>query len=143
MATTSGLSLANSGSSISSAGDLLTTSSSFDEPGGLDRATPRHWLWQQVSVTAVALSLVGAAGGWAVLSAGAAGYNLHKELEGNPPAVSAGPDLGPGGIRLAPRLVAYLIIGIFVIILVGGYLIRLRPRMHTRIKSYSFGDHVL
>jgi hypothetical protein len=143
MATTSGLSLANSGSSISDAGDLLATSPDSDDTGSLARATPRHWLWQKLSVTAVALSLVGAAGGWAVLSAGAAGYNLHQELAGDPPAVSAGPDLGPGGLRLAPRLVTYLIIGIFVIILVGGYLIRLRPRVHTRIKSYSFGDHVL
>ena len=137
MATTSGLSLAASGgSSISDSGGLLETS----DASSLTRATPRHWLLQRLSVVAVALSLAGAAGGWALLAAGAAGYNLHYELAGNGASISAGPDLGPGGIQLAPRLVTYLIIGIFVVILTGGYLIRLRPRMHRRIQPYEFHD---
>lgn len=140
MATTSGLSLASSGSSISSAGELLETYSQTEEGGGFARATPRNWLMQRLSVVAVAFSLLGAAGGWALLAAGASGFNLHWELAGKSPAIEDGPDLGDGGIQLGPRLTTYLIIGIFVIILIGGYFIRLRPRIHTKRRPFAFHD---
>lgn len=84
---------------------------------------------------AVALSLFGAAAGWAVLAAGTVGYNVHDELHGSNPALSDGPDRGLKGIGLATWLVAYLIIGIFVFIFIGGYFMRIRPRLHTSKKS--------
>lgn len=133
MATTSGLSLAASGSAIGGAGDLLETDTGIDDSTDRSRATPRNWLIHKLSVIVVAFSLIGVAGGWALLAAGAATYNLHGEItDHQPPAVSDGPDLGTKGISLANRLVTYLIIGIFVIILIGGYFYRLRPRFHAR-----------
>ena len=143
-ATTSSLSLAASGSSsISSSADLLSTSEDSHNTGSLGRATPRHWLWQRLSVVAVALSIAGAAGGWALLAAGVAAYNLHDVLM-----------MGKSGnIRRTRswfwrhrcwlrRLTAYVTIGIFVVMFTGGYLFRLRPRVHMRIQSYDFGHPV-
>lgn len=79
-----------------------------------------------------------------MLAAGAAGYNLHGELRGEGPNISDGPDLGTHGITLASRLVVYLIIGIFVVVLIGGYFYRLRPRFHAsqyrRSFSFAFGE---
>ncbi|KAF8318166.1 hypothetical protein DL93DRAFT_2165196 [Clavulina sp. PMI_390] len=142
MATTSGLSLAGAGSSISGASDLLETDTYVDEAGGsegISRATPKNWLKQKISVIAVAFSLIGVAAGWALLAAGAAGYNLYNEItEQNSPKIEAGPNLGPGGIRLPERIITYVIIGIFVIVLIGGYFYRLRPRMNTRYLAASF-----
>ncbi|KAF8318167.1 hypothetical protein DL93DRAFT_433256 [Clavulina sp. PMI_390] len=141
MATTSGLSFASAGSSISDASDLLETDTYADENGGgggITLATPKNWLKQKISVIAVAFSLIGVAAGWAMLAAGAAGFNLNNELAGNSPKIEDGPNLGPGGIKLPERLVAYLIIGIFVIVLIGGYFYRLRPRMNTRYLAASF-----
>lgn len=140
-ATTSSLSLAVSGSSsISSSADLLSTSEDSHNTGSLGRATPRHWLRQRLSVVAVALSIAGAAGGWALLAAGVVAYNLHDELMmGTSTAISDGPDLSSVWLR---RLTAYVTIGIFVVMFTGGYLFRLRPWVHMRIQSYDFGHPV-
>jgi len=88
----------------------------------------------------VAFSLIGAAGGWALLAAGLVEVNLHFELDGKGPSVSGGPDHGEHGIDLGSRLAACLIIGIFCVTLIGGYFLRLRPRFHTARKSFAFGD---
>lgn len=131
MATTSALSLAASGSSISGAGDLLETDDhAEDTSSNLSSPTTRNWIFQKLSVAIVGLSLTGVAGGWAVLAMGATGYSLNKELAGNNPAISEGPNLG-NGIQLSSRLISYIIIGIFVIVLIGGYFYRLRPRFHA------------
>lgn len=132
MATTSGLSLAASGGVTSGAGDLLETDKYTDEADDVARATPRNWLFQKLSVVVVAFSLIGAAGGWALLAAGAATFNVHRELQGESPMISDGPDFGIGGIGLSGRVVAYVVIGVFVIILTGGYFYRLKPRFHAR-----------
>jgi len=112
-----------------------------EEDGGFSKPTYRNWLLQRLSVVAVAFSLIGAAGGWALLAAGLVGVNLHYELlDGHGPSISGGPDHGEHGIDLASRLVTYLIIGIFCIILIGGYFLRLRPRFHATRQSFAVGN---
>lgn len=140
LATTSGLSFASAGSSISSASDLLETDMYADESGNIRQASKKNWAMQRLSVLAVAFSLIGVASGWAMLAAGAAGFNVHNELKGGAPQIVDGPDLGVHGISLCARLIAYLIIGIFVIVLIGGYFYRLRPRLDTRSLTFTIGE---
>lgn len=143
LATTSGLSFASAGSSISNVSDLLETDASIDETANLSSATPGNWTRRRLNIVAVAFSLIGVAAGWAMLAAGAAGFNIHGELRGGGPKISDGPDLGENGISLASRLIVYLIIGIFVVVLIGGYFYRLRPRFHAsqyRRSLSLFGD---
>jgi len=143
MATTSALSLASSGSSITSTSELLETYLHGEDEGGFSKPTYRNWLLQRLSVVAVAFSLIGAAGGWALLAAGLVGVNLHFELDGKGPYISGGPDRGEHGIDLASRLVTYLIIGIFCVFLIGGYFLRLRPRFHAARTSFAIGDPMI
>jgi len=113
-----------------------------EDDGGFLKPTYRNWLLQRLSIVAVAFSLIGAAGGWALLAAGVVGVNLHFKLESKGPYISGGPDHGKHGIGLASRLVTYLIIGIFCIILIGGYFLRLQPQFHATRKSFAVGHMV-
>jgi hypothetical protein len=131
MTTTTALSLANSGgSSIASSNSLLEMDLSGDEESNLAIATPRNWLLQRLGIVVVALSLIGVAGGWAMLAAGAAGYNVYLELNDLPLKIAGGPNLGVHGIKPGIRALSYALVVAFVVVLVGGYLYRLKPRFN-------------
>ncbi|KAF8318165.1 hypothetical protein DL93DRAFT_2153903 [Clavulina sp. PMI_390] len=111
--------------------DLLETDNYIDlESGDMARATKKNWLKQKISVVAVIFSLIGVAAGWAILAAGAAGYNLYNEIQqGNGPKIEDGPNLGPGGIKLFEKVIVYFIIGDFMVVLIGAYFYRLRGHL--------------
>lgn len=86
-----------------------------------------------LGLSAVALSLIGAVGGWAALVAGTIRYNIHSELHGSNAALSGGPDHGTKGIGLASRAGAYVVVGCFVLFLTLSYFIRLQHTMRVNL----------
>lgn len=135
---TSCLALASAGHSISGANDLLETDPLIDRTN-ISRATPRNWAIQKLGVFGVAFSLCGVAGGWGMLCAGGVGYNIYHDHQGAP-KLDAGPDLGANGMPLGNRIVADLFIAFFILLMLGGYFYRLRPRMQTEYVRARFSS---
>lgn len=96
---------------------------------------------RRLSVFMVSASLMAVVGGFATLCCGVTTYNLHGELKGEAPHISAGPDLGPKGIQPAPRSVSYVIIVLFALCMFGGHVYRLRLMYFARpLKQPSYDN---